>query len=129
MRSPAAIPQAVKHKIKKADKISAWLEAVQLAGFTLNEADSLRKAMGKKKKALLDQMLPKFINGGTERGHPEDVLNKVWKDWEAFAAYAFNKSHSTCYSIVAYQTAYQYMYMYMYNKSEVGTGAVQCGYR
>lgn len=78
----------------------------KLAGFTKGEADKLRKAMGKKKKALLDQMLPKFINGGTERGHPEDVLNKVWKDWEAFASYAFNKSHSTCYAFVAFQTAY-----------------------
>lgn len=78
----------------------------KLAGFTKGEADKLRKAMGKKKKALLDQMLPKFINGGTERGHPEDILNKVWKDWEAFASYAFNKSHSTCYAFVAFQTAY-----------------------
>ena len=78
----------------------------KLAGFTKGEADKLRKAMGKKKKALLDQMLPKFINGGKERGHPEDILNKVWKDWEAFASYAFNKSHSTCYAFVAFQTAY-----------------------
>lgn len=78
----------------------------KLAGFTKGEADMLRKAMGKKKKALLDKMLPKFIDGGKERGHPEDVLNKVWKDWEAFASYAFNKSHSTCYAFVAFQTAY-----------------------
>jgi len=78
----------------------------KLAGFTKGEADMLRKAMGKKKKALLDKMLPKFIDGGKERGHPEDTLNKVWKDWEAFASYAFNKSHSTCYAFVAFQTAY-----------------------
>ena len=78
----------------------------KLAGFTKGEADMLRKAMGKKKKALLDKMLPKFIEGGEERGHPQDILKKVWKDWEAFASYAFNKSHSTCYAFVAFQTAY-----------------------
>lgn len=78
----------------------------KLAGFTKGEADMLRKAMGKKKKSLLDQMLPKFVAGGEERGHPKDKLEKVWKDWEAFASYAFNKSHSTCYAFVAFQTAY-----------------------
>lgn len=78
----------------------------KLAGFTKGEADMLRKAMGKKKKALLDEMLPKFIAGGEERGHPQDILKKVWKDWEAFASYAFNKSHSTCYAFIAFQTAY-----------------------
>lgn len=78
----------------------------KLAGFTKGEADMLRKAMGKKKKALLDKMLPKFIAGGEERGHPKETLEKVWKDWEAFASYAFNKSHSTCYAFVAFQTAY-----------------------
>lgn len=78
----------------------------KLAGFTKGEADMLRKAMGKKKKALLDKMLPKFIEGGEERGHPQDILKKVWKDWEAFASYAFNKSHSTCYAFIAFQTAY-----------------------
>ena len=78
----------------------------KLAGFTKGEADMLRKAMGKKKKALLDKMLPKFIDGGKERGHPQDKLEKIWKDWEAFASYAFNKSHSTCYAFVAFQTAY-----------------------
>lgn len=77
-----------------------------LAGFTKGEADVLRKAMGKKQKDVLDKMKPKFITQAKENGHPEDKLEKVWKDWEAFAAYAFNKSHSTCYSIVAYQTAY-----------------------
>lgn len=78
----------------------------KLAGFTKGEADTLRKAMGKKIFALLETLKPKFIDGGKERGHDEDKLNKIWKDWEAFASYAFNKSHSTCYAWVAYQTAY-----------------------
>ncbi|MEQ9021331.1 MAG: DNA polymerase III subunit alpha, partial [Pseudomonadales bacterium] len=66
-----------------------------LAGFTKGEADVLRKAMGKKKRDVLDEMKPKFIEQAKEKGHPEDKLEKVWTDWEAFAAYAFNKSHST----------------------------------
>ncbi|MCB0402273.1 MAG: DNA polymerase III subunit alpha [Flavobacteriales bacterium] len=78
----------------------------KLANFTKGEADVLRKAMGKKQKAVLDKMKPQFINQAKENGHPEEVLEKVWKDWEAFAAYAFNKSHSTCYAWIAYQTAY-----------------------
>ncbi|APU67850.1 DNA polymerase III subunit alpha [Christiangramia flava] len=78
----------------------------KLAGFTKGEADMLRKAMGKKIAALLAQLKPKFIDGGKEKGHPEEVLEKIWKDWEAFASYAFNKSHSTCYAWIAYQTAY-----------------------
>ena len=78
----------------------------KLAGFSKGDADVLRKAMGKKIFALLEKLKPKFVEGGKERGHDPEVLNKVWKDWEAFAAYAFNKSHSTCYSLVAYQTAY-----------------------
>ena len=78
----------------------------KLAGFSKGEADVLRKAMGKKIKSVLDQMKPKFINGGAERGHPGEILEKIWKDWEAFASYAFNKSHSTCYAWIAYQTAY-----------------------
>ncbi|PTB97252.1 DNA polymerase III subunit alpha [Marivirga lumbricoides] len=78
----------------------------KLAGFTKGEADVLRKAMGKKIFALLEQLKPKFVNQGAERGHPKDKLEKIWKDWEAFAAYAFNKSHSTCYAWIAYQTAY-----------------------
>ena len=78
----------------------------KLAGFTKGEADVLRKAMGKKIFALLEKLKPKFIEGGKERGHDPKILEKVWKDWEAFAAYAFNKSHSTCYSVVAYHTAY-----------------------
>jgi DNA polymerase-3 subunit alpha len=78
----------------------------KLAGFTKGEADVLRKAMGKKIFSLLEELKPKFINQGAERGHAKEKLEKVWKDWEAFAAYAFNKSHSTCYAWVAYQTAY-----------------------
>jgi DNA polymerase-3 subunit alpha len=78
----------------------------KLAGFTKGQADMLRKAMGKKIKAVLDQMKPQFVQGGMERGHAEPTLEKIWKDWEAFASYAFNKSHSTCYAWVAYQTAY-----------------------
>ncbi len=78
----------------------------KLAGFTKGEADMLRKAMGKKIAALLAQLKPKFIDGGVEKGHPQEVLEKIWKDWEAFASYAFNKSHSTCYAWIAYQTAY-----------------------
>lgn len=78
----------------------------KLAGFTKGEADTLRKAMGKKKFDLLEMLKPKFLNQGEERGHDKETLNKVWKDWEAFASYAFNKSHSTCYAWVAYQTAY-----------------------
>ncbi|WP_046755083.1 DNA polymerase III subunit alpha [Kordia jejudonensis] len=78
----------------------------KLADFTKGEADVLRKAMGKKQKAVLDKMKPKFIKQASEKGHAEDKLEKIWKDWEAFAAYAFNKSHSTCYAWIAYQTAY-----------------------
>ncbi len=78
----------------------------KLAGFTKGEADVLRKAMGKKKRDVLDKMKPQFIGQAKEKGHNEEKLDKIWKDWEAFAAYAFNKSHSTCYSVVAYHTAY-----------------------
>lgn len=78
----------------------------KLADFTKGEADVLRKAMGKKQKHVLDKMKPKFIQQASAKGHPEDKLEKIWKDWEAFAAYAFNKSHSTCYAWIAYQTAY-----------------------
>lgn len=77
-----------------------------LADFSRGEADKLRKAMGKKIKAQLDILKPKFMEGATKNGHPEEVLEKVWSDWEAFAKYAFNKSHSACYSVVAWQTAY-----------------------
>ncbi|HET8737318.1 MAG TPA: DNA polymerase III subunit alpha, partial [Pricia sp.] len=78
----------------------------KLAGFSKGEADILRKAMGKKIFALLAKLKPQFLDGGEKKGHPRDILEKIWKDWEAFAAYAFNKSHSTCYAYIAYQTAY-----------------------
>lgn len=78
----------------------------KLADFTKGEADMLRKAMGKKQKEVLDKLKPKFVDQAKEKGHPEDKLEKIWKDWEAFAAYAFNKSHSTCYAWIAFQTAY-----------------------
>ncbi|MCR4916898.1 MAG: DNA polymerase III subunit alpha [Prevotella sp.] len=77
-----------------------------LADFTRGESDALRKAMGKKKKNIVDEMKPKFIEGGKKNGHDPKVLEKIWGDWEAFASYAFNKSHAACYSWVAYQTAY-----------------------
>ena len=78
----------------------------QLADFTRGESDALRKAMGKKKKDIVDGMKPKFIEGGKKNGHDPQVLEKIWADWEKFASYAFNKSHAACYSWVAYQTAY-----------------------
>jgi DNA polymerase-3 subunit alpha len=78
----------------------------KLANFSKGEADMLRKAMGKKKKKLIDQMWPKFLEGCEKNGHEKSIVEKVWKDWEAFASYAFNKSHSTCYAFVAFQTAY-----------------------
>lgn len=82
------------------------LLAQKLAGFSKGDADVLRKAMGKKQKSVLDKMKAQFIKGATEKGHPAEKLEKIWTDWEAFAQYAFNKSHSTCYAFVAYQTAY-----------------------
>jgi DNA polymerase III subunit alpha len=78
----------------------------KLANFTKGEADTLRKAMGKKNRALIDQMFPKFLEGCKKNGHDEKIVEKVWKDWEAFASYAFNKSHSTCYAYLAFQTGY-----------------------
>ena len=78
----------------------------QLANFTRGESDALRKAMGKKKKDIVDAMKPKIIAGGQANGHVPEVLEKIWADWEKFASYAFNKSHATCYSWVSYQTAY-----------------------
>jgi len=78
----------------------------QLADFTRGESDALRKAMGKKKKDIVDAMKPKFIEGGKKNGHDPKTLEKIWADWEKFASYAFNKSHAACYSWVAYQTAY-----------------------
>ncbi len=78
----------------------------KLAGFSKGDADVLRKAMGKKIFSLLEKLKPLFLDGCKANGHPVEIAEKIWKDWEAFAAYAFNKSHSTCYSIVAYQTGY-----------------------
>lgn len=78
----------------------------KIAGFSKGDADVLRKAMGKKIFALLQKLKPQFLDGGEKNGHPREVLEKIWKDWEAFASYAFNKSHSTCYALIAYQTAY-----------------------
>ena len=78
----------------------------KLADFTKGEADVLRKAMGKKQKDVLDKMKPKFVEQAASKGHDRKKLEKIWKDWEAFASYAFNKSHSTCYAWIAYQTAY-----------------------
>lgn len=78
----------------------------KLAGFSKGQADSLRKGMGKKKKEILDELKPKFLSGCASNGISEEIAEKIWKDWEAFAAYAFNKSHSTCYSVVAFHTAY-----------------------
>jgi DNA polymerase-3 subunit alpha len=78
----------------------------ELAGFTKGEADNLRKAMGKKKKSIMDEMNLKFKEGCSKKGYDENIVNKIWSDWEAFAQYAFNKSHSTCYALVAFQTGY-----------------------
>ncbi|MBA3827531.1 MAG: DNA polymerase III subunit alpha [Taibaiella sp.] len=78
----------------------------KIGGFSKGDADVLRKAMGKKQKSVLDKMKSQFIEGAKQKGHPENKLEKIWTDWEAFAQYAFNKSHSTCYALVAYQTAF-----------------------
>jgi DNA polymerase-3 subunit alpha len=102
---------AMEEYLKETYGITVYQEQVmllsqKLANFTKGEADVLRKAMGKKIFALLEKLKPKFLDGGEANGHPRDVLEKIWKDWEAFASYAFNKSHSTCYAWIAYQTAY-----------------------
>lgn len=102
---------ACEEYLKETYGITVYQEQVmllsqKLAGFTKGEADTLRKAMGKKQIYLLDKMKPQFIQQGSERGHDPKALEKIWKDWEAFAAYAFNKSHSTCYAWIAYQTAF-----------------------
>ncbi|MDG1913512.1 MAG: DNA polymerase III subunit alpha [Crocinitomix sp.] len=102
---------ATKEYLEETYGITVYQEQVMLlsqslAGFSKGEADTLRKAMGKKKFDLLAKMKPKFLEQGHERGHDKKKLEKIWVDWEAFAAYAFNKSHSTCYAWVAYQTAY-----------------------
>jgi DNA polymerase-3 subunit alpha len=102
---------AMEEYLKETYGITVYQEQVmllsqKLAGFTKGEADVLRKAMGKKQKAVLDKMKPQFIAQAAEKGHDPEKLEKIWKDWEAFASYAFNKSHSTCYAWIAYQTAY-----------------------
>ncbi|WP_316837983.1 DNA polymerase III subunit alpha [Pedobacter nutrimenti] len=102
---------ACEEYLKETYGITVYQEQVmllsqKLAGFTKGEADVLRKAMGKKQKDVLDKMKPKFVTQAAEKGHAPQVLEKIWKDWEAFASYAFNKSHSTCYAWIAYQTAY-----------------------
>ncbi|OEK09759.1 DNA polymerase III subunit alpha [Flavivirga aquatica] len=102
---------AMEEYLKETYGITVYQEQVmllsqKLAGFTKGEADVLRKAMGKKQIAVLDKMKPKFVEQASANGHDAKILEKVWKDWEAFASYAFNKSHSTCYAWIAYQTAY-----------------------
>ncbi len=102
---------AMEGHLKETYGITVYQEQVMLlsqhlAGFTKGEADTLRKAMGKKKKDVLDKMKPKFLEGCEKNGHSREVCEKVWKDWEAFASYAFNKSHSTCYAYIAFHTAY-----------------------
>jgi DNA polymerase-3 subunit alpha len=102
---------AMEEYLKDTYGITVYQEQVmllsqKLAGFTKGQADTLRKAMGKKDKKTLDGLKETFINGAVERGHDKTILEKVWTDWEAFASYAFNKSHSTCYAFVAFQTGY-----------------------
>lgn len=102
---------ACEEYLKETYGITVYQEQVmllsqKLADFTKGEADVLRKAMGKKQKEVLDKMKPKFVEQAAAKGHDPKVLEKIWKDWEAFASYAFNKSHSTCYAWIAYQTAY-----------------------
>jgi DNA polymerase-3 subunit alpha len=102
---------ACEEYLKETYGITVYQEQVmllsqKLAGFTKGEADVLRKAMGKKQKEVLDKMKPKFVKQAALKGHDPVILEKIWKDWEAFASYAFNKSHSTCYAWIAYQTAY-----------------------
>ena len=97
--------------LKETYGITVYQEQVMLlsqkiAGFSKGDADILRKAMGKKKRDVLDKMKEQFVAGAKKNNHPENVLEKIWTDWESFAQYAFNKSHSTCYALVAYQTAY-----------------------
>jgi DNA polymerase III subunit alpha len=102
---------AMEELLKETYGITVYQEQVmllsqKLANFSKGDADVLRKAMGKKQKSVLDKMKAQFLDGATKNGHPADKLEKIWTDWEAFAQYAFNKSHSTCYAYVAYQTAY-----------------------
>jgi len=101
----------MEESLKETYGVTVYQEQVMLlsqkiSGFTKGEADMLRKAMGKKIFSMLVKLKPKFIEGGKANNHPEEILEKIWKDWESFASYAFNKSHSTCYAYIAYQTAY-----------------------
>ncbi len=111
-RSPIVYDIPVMEKyLKDTYGITVYQEQVMLlsrllGNFTRGESDSLRKAMGKKLRDKLDELKPKFIDGGKSNGHDPEVLDKIWGDWEKFASYAFNKSHATCYSWIAYQTAY-----------------------
>ena len=111
-RSPIVYDIPIMEKyLKDTYGVTVYQEQVMLlsrllANFTRGESDTLRKAMGKKLKDKLDALKPKFISGGQKNGHDPKVLEKIWADWEKFASYAFNKSHATCYSWVAYQTAY-----------------------
>ncbi|MBL0257418.1 MAG: DNA polymerase III subunit alpha [Bacteroidetes bacterium] len=103
--------EAMKEFLEESYGITVYQEQVmllsqKLANFTKGDADTLRKAMGKKQKEVLDKMKSKFVEGCKSNGHDPKVCEKVWTDWEAFASYAFNKSHSTCYAFVAFQTAY-----------------------
>lgn len=103
--------QVMEESLKETYGITVYQEQVmllsqKLANFSKGDADVLRKAMGKKIFALLAKLKPQFLDGGESNGHPRDILEKIWKDWEAFASYAFNKSHSTCYAWIAYQTAF-----------------------
>lgn len=102
---------AMEEFLKETYGITVYQEQVMLisqkvAGFSKGKADKLRKAMGKKKIDILQSLYGEFIEGGKKNGHPEDVLKKIWKDWEKFASYAFNKSHATCYAWVSYQTGW-----------------------
>ena len=102
---------AMEEYLKETYGVTVYQEQVmllcqKLAGFSQGEAEKLRKAMGKKKKDVLDSLKDSFIKGAVANGHPQEVLEKIWKDWEAFAKYAFNKSHATCYAWVSYQTAW-----------------------
>ncbi len=103
--------EACEELLKETYGITVYQEQVmllsqKLADFSKGDADVLRKAMGKKQKEVLDKMKPKFISQAEAKGHSNEILEKIWKDWEAFAEYAFNKSHSTCYAWIGYQTAY-----------------------
>ena len=107
------------------------LLAQSLAGFSKGDADVLRKAMGKKQKTVLDKMKNQFLEGASKKGYENRILEKIWGDWESFAQYAFNKSHSTCYAYLAYQTSYlkvhypsEYMAAVLNNAGKIGRAHV-----